>query len=162
MAAGAAAIATASVATLLWPPRPFLIWNASASSALGLYLVGGNRDVGPGDVAAIWPPHHVRLLAAERQYLPSGIPLVKRVAAADGDRVCAVGEAIFINGRLVANRRSRDPAGRDLPAWTGCADLGQGELFVLNPASHRAFDGRYFGITRTDEVIGKARLIWPG
>ena len=100
-------------------------------------------------------------MAAERQYLPSGVPLVKQVAAVDGDRVCALGEAIFINGRLVASRYLRDPAGRDLPVWTGCADLGAGEVFVLNPASRQAFDGRYFGITRADEIIGKARLIWP-
>jgi conjugative transfer signal peptidase TraF len=152
--------ASASAATLLWPPRPEFVWNASASSPVGLYRVTSAREVRRGDMVVAWAPAQVRALAAERHYLPSNVPLVKRVVAGRGDRVCAAGEAVFVRGELAVLRRSEDPSGRPLPWWTGCEDLRDGELFLLAPAAN-AFDGRYFGVSRPQEVVGRARLIWP-
>lgn len=160
-AAGAAAIVTALVATLLWPPRPLLVWNASASSPLGLYRVGRGDEARPGDMVVAWPPDFARELGARRHYLPRNVPLVKRVAAAAGDRVCAVGEAIFVNGRLSTLRRAADPSGRPMPWWTGCEDIAEGDVLLLTPEVADAFDGRYFGITTRRLVVGRARLIWP-
>lgn len=160
--AGCAAIVTALLATLLWPPRPSLVWNASASSPTGLYAVQVLGRAAVGDMVIAWLPDEARRLGAARHYIPSNVPLVKRVAAIAGDEVCAVGEAIFINGRLEALRRSHDPSGRPMPWWTGCETLGQGELFLLTPGARTAFDGRYFGITSPAQVIGAARLIWRG
>lgn len=157
----AAAIAvTALAATMLWPPRPLLVWNASASSPPGLYLVAYPGKVEAGDMLIAWAPPEARRLAAERHYLPSNVPLVKRVAAVGGDRVCAVGEAIFVNARLETRRRAHDGAGRPMPWWTGCEDLRDGEFFLLTPSVPDSFDGRYFGITRAMDVIGSARLLW--
>ena len=107
-----------------------------------------------------WAPAEARRLGAERHYLPSNVPLVKRVAAVAGDRVCAAGEAVFVNGRLEALRRPRDGPGRPMPWWTGCEVLRGGDLFLLTPSVPDSFDGRYFGITRAPEVVGSARLIW--
>lgn len=106
-----------------------------------------------------WPPARYRPLAAERRYLPNNVPLVKRVAAYGGDKVCARGQQIFVNGRKMAMRRAVDGKGWPMPAWSGCIRLHGRELFLLNddPAS---FDGRYFGVTAGNEVIGKARLLW--
>jgi len=159
-AALAAAAATGALATIAWAPRPLLVWNASASSPVGLYSVAGPERLAVGDMAVAWPPEPARALGAERHYLPRGVPLVKRVAAAAGDRVCAVGEAVYVNARLEALRRLSDPAGRPLPWWTGCEDLAAGDLLLLSPDAAGAFDGRYFGITRRGEVIGRARLMW--
>jgi conjugative transfer signal peptidase TraF len=161
-AAAAAASATAAVGTLLWPPRPFLLWNATASSPVGLYLIGRAEGAGVGDRVAAWPPDEARELGAERHYLPRNVPLVKRVAATAGDRVCAIGEAIFVNGRLETLRSERDPSGRPMPWWTGCEVLGAGDLFLLTPDVPQAFDGRYFGISRRHQIVGHARLIWRG
>jgi conjugative transfer signal peptidase TraF len=136
-----------------------LLWNGSASSRIGLYAVGSG-DVRVGDTAVAWPPDKARRLAASRHYLPATVPLVKRVAAAEGDRVCAAGTGILVNGRRAARRRERDPSGRPLPWWSGCKLLQTGELFLLSPGSPGAFDGRYFGITRPAQLIGKARLLW--
>ena len=156
-----AAIAVAGLAaTLLWPPRPLLIWNASASSPLGLYLVAAPGDVEAGDMVIAWAPPAARRLGAERHYLPSNVPLVKQVVAVGGDHVCAVGEAIFVNGRLETRRRAYDGAGRPMPWWTGCEDLRDGDVFLLTPGAPDSFDGRYFGITRAHEVVGSARLLW--
>ena len=159
-AAGSAAAITALIATLLWPPRPLLVWNASASSPLGLYYVGPPAGVRPGDMVVAWPPDSARELGAERHYLPRNVPLVKRVAAAGGDRVCAVGVALFVNGRLETLRLVTDPSGRPMPSWTGCENVADGDLFLLNADTPSAFDGRYFGVTASRQIVGRARLIW--
>lgn len=106
-----------------------------------------------------WLPEHFRQLAAQRRYLPINVPLVKRVAAYGGDKVCARAKQIFINEHPVARRRSTDEKGRPMPVWNGCVRLRAPQLFLLNdnPAS---FDGRYFGVTDGKDVIGKARLLW--
>lgn len=148
------------VATLFWPPRPVLLWNASPSSPVGLYAVISSGPVESGDTVIAWAPAPARRLAAARHYLPANVPLVKRVAAAPGDRVCAKRRTIFVNGRPAALRRARDPSGRQMPWWSGCRLLRPGELFLLSPHTPDAFDGRYFGLTRSSEIVGKARLLW--
>jgi len=155
-----ATAATGLLATLLWPPSPKLVWNASASSPIGLYRVHSKGSARIGDIIIAWPPEQARHLGAERHYLPANVPLVKRVAASAGDRVCGIGEAVFVNGRLVALRRAVDPSGRPMPWWTGCEELRGGDLFLLTPGVREAFDGRYFGVTRSDRVVGHAKLLW--
>jgi conjugative transfer signal peptidase TraF len=158
VAAGASCAALAG--TFLWKPAPVLLWNASPSSPVGIYWVRHSRALGIGGTAIAWPPPAARRLAARRHYLPAGVPLVKNVAAVSGARICAAGAAVFVNGRQVAVRRSRDRAGHRLPWWSGCRTLGEGELFLLSPHVPEAFDGRYFGITRAREVIGEGKLLW--
>ncbi len=160
LAVMAATLAAAGLlATLIWPPRPLWLWNASASSPIGLYAVIAADAIGPGERAIAWPPGWARRLADERHYLPRDVPLVKPVAAVAGDRICAVGEAVFVNGRLRARRRRLDGSGRPLPWWTGCITLGEGQLFLLS-SNGGSFDGRYFGVTGRGEVVGQARLLW--
>lgn len=161
-AAAAAAAITALTATLVWPSGPLLVWNASASSPIGLYLVQSSAGGRPGDMVIAWPPEEARALGAERRYLPRNVPLVKLIGAIAGDRVCGVGEAIFVNGRLVTFRRAADPSGRPMPWWTGCETIPQGDLFLLTPDAPDAFDGRYFGVTTSDLILGRARLLWRG
>lgn len=153
-------VSAALCATFLWRPRPVLLWNASASSKIGLYLVTSASQARVGDMVVAWAPARARRLAAMRGYLPFNVPLVKRVGAEAGTRICAVGGGIFINGRMTAHRRLRDPSGRTMPWWSGCRLLRPGELFLLTPGMPSAFDGRYFGVTRGDELVGKARLLW--
>jgi len=151
--------ALALTATLFWPPRPLLLWNASASSPVGLYAVMPGRSPSAGEMVIAWPPPNVRHIASVRNYLPARVPLVKPVAAVSGARICASQKAIFVNGRLAALRRVRDPAGRPMPRWSGCERLNTGDLFLLAPGTG-SFDGRYFGPTQAGEVIGTARLLW--
>jgi len=89
-----------------------------------------------------WPPKAVRTLAATRHYIPLNVPLVKRVAAAPGDRVCARGTLIRVNGHAVVRRLARDGAGRAMPWWNGCRTLGEDALFLLMTDSPASFDGR--------------------
>jgi conjugative transfer signal peptidase TraF len=156
-----AVVATvALVASLVWRPRPLLLWNASGSSPVGLYLVTASTEPRAGDIVIAWAPARARRLAAARGYLPSDVPLVKRVAAVAGDRVCATGGRILINGRTATFRRTRDPSKRPMPRWSGCLRLRPHQFFLLSPVGPDAFDGRYFGVTRPAEVVGTARLLW--
>ncbi len=157
-ALGAAAIAALG-ATVACPPRPLLVWNVSASAPTGLYFVSPGRAPQRGDMVVAWTPPPWRKLAAARHYLPSNVPLVKRVAAVAGDRVCARHDQIYVNGIWVAWRRPYDGAGRQMPAWHGCRTLGDGALFLLMDARD-SFDGRYFGPTERQDIIGRARLLW--
>lgn len=157
---GPATLCAALIATLFLIPRPLLLWNSSASSPRGLYLITSANHLRVGETIIAWPPQSARRLASARHYLPATVPLVKPVAASAGDRICASGNAIFVNDRLAVLRRVSDLAGRPMPRWSGCRRLGQGELFLLSNNAPLAFDGRYFGVTSISDVIGQARLLW--
>jgi conjugative transfer signal peptidase TraF len=146
--------------TLLFPPAPRLVWNASASAPIGLYSVSPGASIATGDMVIARVPEPWRMLAATRRYIPANVPLVKHVAAAAGDEVCALGNEIFVNGRWLAERRTADAAQRAMPWWSGCVRLHGQQLFLLMTESPASFDGRYFGVTDGAQVIGKARLLW--
>ena len=99
-------------------------------------------------------------LPRSRDYLPLTVPLVKRVAALSGAKVCAFGRAITIEGRHVADRLSFDRYGRSLPAWKGCRLLGADEVFLLMKEVPDSFDSRYFGPVPVAAVIGRLAPLW--
>lgn len=146
--------------TIAIPPRPRLVWNASASAPLGLYGITYKSTVRRGSTVLARLPRDMRALAAARRYLPGNVPLIKSAAALAGDEVCALGPTILIDGEPVVTRRSYDFAGRVLPWWEGCHRLRNGEMFLLMTGNANSFDGRYFGVTQGTDVIGKAHLIW--
>lgn len=146
--------------TIVAPPAPRLVWNVSESAPLGLYGVMPGASLRRGDMAVAWTPQPYRGLASERRYLPVNVPLVKAVGAFPGDRVCAIGESLYINGRWVVRRLAQDGAGRPMPIWTGCQMLGQDQYLLLMTGSAASFDGRYFGPVRASQVVGKAVPLW--
>jgi conjugative transfer signal peptidase TraF len=147
--------------TIAVPPRPFLVWNASASAPIGLYVVSWNAPVISGETVIARVPQRFRKMASRRLYLPNEVPLVKRVAATPGDLICARGRGIYINGAWAAARFNTDASGRPMPWWQGCKRLRDGQLFLLSADAPTSFDGRYFGASQGSDVIGKARLVWP-
>lgn len=146
--------------TSVLPPAPRLVWNASASAPLGLYGVRPGAAVQTGDMVIARLPLPWRDLAAARRYLPSNVPLVKQVAAGPGERICASGPVIYRDGTPLVRRLSRDRAGRVMPWWKGCIRLGPDQYFLIMAHSPGSFDGRYFGITKRTEIIGRAHLLW--
>lgn len=140
-------------------PTPRLVWNASASAPIGFYWrVAGapSRDALVLARAPLW----ARRLAAERHYLPLNVPIIKRVVAVAGDVICASGDAISIDGRLVAHRLASDRMGRPLPQWESCETLGANEFFLLMADVPDSFDGRYFGVTERRDIIGRLVPLW--
>ena len=148
-----------AVVTIPQPASPLLVWNVSASAPQGLYWVRTGRVPKTGDMVIARLPERWRLWAAKRGYLPANVPLVKGVAAAAGMRICAIGGRVSVDGREIARQLRLDRRGRPLPSWRGCRVLEPGELFLLN-APPGSFDGRYFGVTNAEDVIGTATLLW--
>lgn len=146
-------------ASALWRAPVLLVWNASPSAPMGLYQVHREHPIRVGDMVIAWTPEPARTLAGSRHYLPVNVPLVKRVAALAGDRVCAAGGEIFINGRRVAVRQQSDRAGRPMPTWSGCRELRAGQYFLLMD-NYLSFDGRYFGVTSERDIVGRAEALW--
>lgn len=146
-------------ASAAMPPRPRLLWNASASAPIGLWRVAPDVGARRGEMVIVRLAEPWRGLAARRHYLPANVPLIKRVAAEPGDRICAFEAWVFVEGRLVATRRRVDAAGRPLSWWQGCLTLRDGATLLLmdDPAS---FDGRYFGPTARSAIVGKAYPLW--
>lgn len=153
-------VAAATLAPLTGPPARYAVWNASASVPTGLYAIRGRANLRVGERVAIEPPPALRRLMAERGYLPAGVPLLKRIAAVSGQRVCRFAFGVTVGGHYVGAAHARDRLGRPLPAWFGCRTLRAGELFVMNPAAPGSFDGRYFGVLRRADVIGRAVPVW--
>lgn len=145
--------------SILAPPTPRLVWNVSASVPVGLYSVHA-AVLRRGDMVVAQLPVPARAMAAERHYLPRGVPLVKTVAAVSGDTICADAAIVSINANPVATRAVADREGRALPWWHGCTTLSPGAVFLLLPDVPTSFDGRYFGPTSAGDIIGRARLLW--
>ncbi len=155
---GSAVFAIIGVGASSLKSQPRLIWNATASAPVGLYWLRAH-EFRRGDLVLVQPPLRVATLAAERHYLPYGVPLVKRVAGTAGDTICAENHKIQINGSTVATALERDVRGREMPSWEGCRYL-QTEVFLLMSDAPDSFDGRYFGPVPATAVIGPLTPLW--
>jgi conjugative transfer signal peptidase TraF len=149
-----------AIASSLVEPRPILVWNATASAPRGLYCITPLTGLQAGDFVLVRPDPASAALYAERGYLPLGVPLLKRVGALGGMRVCEHGGVVTIEGRHVANALSTDGRGRPMTSWSGCRALSNGEFFALNADEPASLDGRYFGPSPLSSAIGRAIPVW--
>ena len=156
---GLALLGAAAVLDFAVRPAPRVIWNASASAPIGLWRVHPGSAIRSGDMVLAYAPAPFRQLAAARRYLPANVPLLKRIAASEGDELCALGPILFVNVRPIAIRHAADRSHRPLPWWTGCERLRAGRLLLLMDVPD-SFDGRYFGPIDRAAVIGKATPLW--
>jgi conjugative transfer signal peptidase TraF len=138
---------------------PVLVWNVTASAPFGLYLMLPARRLRVGDLVLLRLDPSLTALFESRGYLPRGVPLLKRVAALSGTLVCVRDGAVFVADRRVADILPSDASGRQLTAWTGCHQLADGKIFVLNLVPD-SLDGRYFGPSPMRAVIGRAVPLW--
>ena len=75
-------------------------------------------------------------------------------------RLLPPGITITVDGVEMGDARERDRAGRDLPVWEGCRRIPTGEVFLMNWQVPDSLDGRYFGLTSTNQIIGRAAPLW--
>ena len=155
-ALGVAVIALPVAMTL--PIR--LVYNATASAPLGWYVVVPVQEAGVGDVVLARLPSSVARVADERHYLPESVPILKRVGAVAGQRVCVQNYILRIDRELPVRLLERDGLGRPLTPWRGCRALTFDELFLLSHDSPASFDSRYFGPIPSRLVIGRAVALW--
>ena len=139
---------------------PFLLYNPSQSAPLGWYRVKSLEVISRGDLVVSHLPESASRLAAERGYLPSGVPVIKTVRALEGDTVCAVNGVLLINGTPAVRLLSDDSMGRTLPSpWTACRKLQTDEVLLLSDRTPDSFDGRYFGTVLKADILGRAILL---
>ncbi|GGC94283.1 peptidase S26 [Chelatococcus reniformis] len=142
------------------PTAPKLIWNASASAPIGLYLISPPRQLEVPDLVAVNAPEPLAGFLAERGYLPRGVALMKRVLALAGQEVCRTDRTIAVDGIAMGEALERDRRGRSLPVWQGCRRIADGELFLMNWDVRDSLDGRYFGPISASAIIGRAVPLW--
>jgi conjugative transfer signal peptidase TraF len=127
-------------------------------------------EVRRDDVVSFCPPDTwVFREAWLRGYLGNGLcqggyePLLKPVAAIEGDRLTRREEGIRINGRLIANSKNivSDGSGRPLPG-AGANDVivAKGEVWVISSYTPLSFDSRYFGPVPVSNIEGLARPLF--
>jgi conjugative transfer signal peptidase TraF len=143
--------------------------NVSASMPLGLYQ-DIERPLLVGEIVAVCLPPAIATFGHERGYLGRGEcedgtqPVLKRIAAVEGDTVDVQGDAVTISfgGSSVAKPRrlahsevlDRDSRGRALPhvPW-GPYTLQHGELWLMSTSRPNSWDSRYFGPISVTDVI---------
>ena len=151
-------LAAAAVAIPMRERHPLLLFNASGSAPIGFYRIE-HRTPEREETAVVLPSATLENLLSSHRLLPPGVPLLKRVVARGGDRICRSEGVIFVNGKTTAEALDQDAEGRPLPAWNGCLTLFSGQFFLLQPHPY-SFDSRYFGPVSECEIIGVAHPLW--
>ena len=145
--------------------------NESPSLPIGVWRLSPLRDqVRRDDVVSFCPSDTVAFREAwPRGYLGTGLceggyePLLKPIAAIEGDRVIRTDQGIRINGRLIANskRLDHDGSGRPLPGnRVNDVIVAKGEVWVISSYNPLSFDSRYFGPVPVSNIEGLARPLF--
>ncbi len=137
-----------------------LLWNASASTPLGLYDLAAPNGLKAGDLVAVRPPKPLADFMVGRSYIGRGVPLLKPVVALSGQQVCRVGRIVTVDGVVLGEAQDHDRRGRMLPVWQGCLRIAPDQIFLMNPAVRDSLDGRYFGPLPRAAVIGRATPLY--
>ena len=162
-----AALAACGLAALAWAafvqPSARIVYNPSDSVPVGWYRIEPAHALPDalhvGSIVLTTLPADAAALAAQRGYLPSHVPLLKRVGAVAPQHVCIVNGIVRIDGVPVAAVLRTDRWGRPLSSWPQCRPLAEGELFLLSNTNPASFDSRYFGPVSAAAVLGVARPI---
>lgn len=141
------------------PNRVQIVYNPSDSVPRGWYRIVPADALQVGSIVLAGLPAQAAALAAQRGYLPAGVPLLKRIGAVAPQRVCVDGTSVRIDDMAVATVKHADGRGRPLLAWQQCRRLAHGELFLLSSTNPASFDSRYFGPILASGVIGSAQLL---
>jgi conjugative transfer signal peptidase TraF len=123
-----------------------------------------------GDLVTVTPPPSpIFELAKERGYFNVGyIParhLMKRLAAAGGDRVTIDSEGVEVNGIRLANSAPRNFDGAGWPLQPYALKdyvLGPNEVLLMSDYNPESFDSRYFGPLNAESIedVVKPLLTW--
>ena len=152
------------IAALAWPlvhaPVARIVYNPSDSVPRGWYRIGPPDSLHVGSLVLAPLPVDAAALAAQRDYLPDDIPLLKRIGARSPQQVCIQDHIVSIDGVVIATALVVDGHGRSLPAWEHCRPLFDDELFLLSTTNPASFDSRYFGPIAVTAVIGSAQPLW--
>jgi conjugative transfer signal peptidase TraF len=139
--------------------------NLSPSVPTGIWRILDAEESGDarsGYVVVKPNDHPGYRLAVERSYLNDLTPMLKCVAATEGDVVDYDEEerAITVNGSyiMMSEILSEDTEGRPLPRASFPVALKKGEVW-LSSENIRGYDSRYFGPASAD-LLQRAEPVW--
>lgn len=142
---GFVALTAAALLGLAREHRGFFLVNTTPSEPPGIYVRAADTPIRVGSLVAFMAPPPAFPYADRHAGYLRKTPVIKAVAAVDGDLVCTEGGALTINGARRAPIRRRDGDGQMLPHWAACRRLATGELFAFSGRVPNSFDSRYFG-----------------
>jgi conjugative transfer signal peptidase TraF len=163
MGIGLAALCAPAVMPASAHDRVFVVYNPTDSAPRGWYQVTSIDNAASlhvGSIVLARLPADVSAFAGQRGYLPSNVPILKRIGAVAPQSVCVREQLVRIDGALVAAARTHDGTHRALQAWPECRPLAAGELFLLSDTNPSSFDSRYFGPIAVSDLVGIARPLW--
>jgi type IV secretory pathway protease TraF len=117
MLVGAAAL----IAPIVLETTPLYVWNASDSVPIGLYRLRPADNLFVTELVAVQPPEPLATFLDLNGYLPTGVPMLKRVLALPGQTVCRSGLAVSVDAIEMGEARDRDGRRRPLPKWRAAA-----------------------------------------
>ena len=130
--------------------------NVSGSLPYGLYRLALVPQPLPRGTVVLLP-----VPATVQHVWSRWTPLLKPVAAVQGDTVCYTDGGLWVNGQSYGPVL-RLAHSRPLPHMLeGCAAVGEGEVFLAS-SSRGSLDSRYFGGVRIADLTAQARpvLTW--
>ncbi len=163
MGIGLAALCAPAFMTMSAQERVSVVYNPTDSVPRGWYRISSIANTASlhvGSIVLARLPADVAAFAGQRGYLPSGVPILKRIGAVAPQSVCVREQVVLIDGAIAADTRTHDGARRPLQGWQHCRPLAGGELFLLSDTSPASFDSRYFGPITASAVLGIARPLW--
>lgn len=141
-----------------------IVFNPSDSMARGWYRVDALDGAGSlrgslrvGSIVLARLPAGVAAFAAQRGYLPEGVPILKRVGAVAPQAVCVLDRLVWIDGVPVAAVLAHDGASRPWQPWPYCRVLVDGELFLLSD-TNRSCSATRIRRRSTADISGRSML----
>ena len=140
--------------------------NTTRSLPVGIYAVTNDAY---SELIEFCPEGYAAKESKNRGYCNNGScpdgaePLIKRVAAREGDGVEFSSRGISVNGNLLKNTAPLplDGAGRRLTHWRfGAYRVVPGEVWVASTYNYGSYDSRYFGPVCISSIRNRLRPIW--
>ena len=159
-------------ALVLWACMPRVFASTKARpflSGFGISHPCGTKSAETTSSASALPTHGFFAKHGCAAILVAGLceggyePLLKPIAAIEGDRVTRTDQGIRINGRLIANSKNiaSDGSGRPLPSnRANDVIVAKGDVWVISSYNPSSFDSRYFGPVPTSKIEGLANPLF--
>ncbi len=136
----------------------------SHSDQDGYYLlvISKTNNLKINDYVALCIPDYYHANIARQLGLPKGecnfntTPLIKHVAAKEGDKILITHSGVYINN--VIQPYTIQLGNRLMP--TNINQILLKDEFIVLGTNLHSFDSRYFGIVRRENILGKGVLLW--
>jgi len=133
-----------------------MTYSATKSMPRGLYLIAPTKKIARYDIVELIPPPIALDFIKKNHWAPQSGSIIKYVFAIPNDHVCIHHQAIWINNKKIGRVYKFYAPNKLLPQTKICGKLKANQYLLLSTESERSFDGRYFGLVSSQEILGHA------